>query len=114
MPDTVSDVRPFRALRYDPKNVADIGLCLSQPYDVISPAQQDAYYAQHPYNAIRLILNKIEASDTESNNRYTRSRDLLRQWSEKGILLPGVRAGVRPFRHRRKNREGAHRRRAAA
>ena len=38
MPDSINDVRPFRALHYDPAVVKDIGLCLSQPYDVISPA----------------------------------------------------------------------------
>ncbi len=86
MPDTVNDVRPFRALHYDPAKVTDIGLCLSQPYDVISPAQQDAYYAQHPHNVIRLILNRIEPTDTETENRYTRARDLLARWTSEGIL----------------------------
>jgi uncharacterized protein (DUF1015 family) len=88
MPDKINDVRPFRALHYDPKNVADIGLCLSQPYDVISPSQQDAYYAQHPCNVIRLILNRIEKGDTETDNRYTRARDLLKEWRDNGILHP--------------------------
>jgi uncharacterized protein (DUF1015 family) len=88
MPDSVNDVRPFRALHYDPAKVPDIGLCLSQPYDVISPAQQDAYYAQHPHNVIRLILNRITEGDTESDNRYTRARDLLSAWTRDGILRP--------------------------
>jgi uncharacterized protein (DUF1015 family) len=88
MPDTVNHVRPFRALHYDPAKVPDIGLCLSQPYDVISPAQQEAYYAQHPHNVIRLILGRIEAADTEADNRYTRARQLLRQWTAEGILHP--------------------------
>jgi uncharacterized protein (DUF1015 family) len=92
MPDSLNDVRPFRALHYDPAVVKDIGECLSQPYDVISPAQQDAYYHQHPYNVIRLILNKVEHGDDEESNRYTRARDLLSQWRAQGIL----RATVRP------------------
>jgi uncharacterized protein (DUF1015 family) len=61
-------------------------LCLSQPYDVISAAQQDAYYRQHPNNVIRLILGRTNDDDDEKNNRYTRARDLLGQWREKGIL----------------------------
>jgi uncharacterized protein (DUF1015 family) len=88
MPDRINDVRPFRALHYDPKKVRNIGLCLSQPYDVISPAQQEAYYGQHPFNVIRLILNRIEAGDDERNNRYTRARDLLAEWRADGILHP--------------------------
>ncbi len=88
MPDRINDVRPFRALHYDPKVVGNVGLCLSQPYDVISPAQQDAYYGLHKNNVIRLILNKIEPGDSEKNNRYTRARDLLAQWRESGCLHP--------------------------
>jgi uncharacterized protein (DUF1015 family) len=88
MPDRINDVRPFRALHYDPKKVENIGLCLSQPYDVISAAQQESYYGQHPFNVIRLILNKIEAGDDERNNRYTRARDLLAEWRAGGILHP--------------------------
>ena len=86
MPDEINDVRPFRALHYDPAVVPDIGMCLSQPYDVISPALQDSYYQQHPNNVIRLILGKIQNGDTEENNRYTRARDLLAQWRRDGVL----------------------------
>jgi uncharacterized protein (DUF1015 family) len=86
MQDSINDVRPFRALHYDPAVVKDIGECLSQPYDVISPAQQDAYYAQHPQNVIRLILGKEEAGDGEQNNRYTRAHALLSEWRAAGIL----------------------------
>ena len=86
MPDSVNDVRPFRALHYDPAVVPDVGLCLSQPYDVISASQQEAYYGQHPHNVVRLILGKTAATDNEEDNRYTRARDLLAQWREQGIL----------------------------
>lgn len=86
MPDQINEVRPFRALHYDPAVVPDIGLCLSQPYDVISGAQQEAYYRQHPNNVVRLILGRIEAGDNENANRYTRARDLLGRWREDGIL----------------------------
>jgi uncharacterized protein (DUF1015 family) len=86
MPDSINDVRPFRALHYDPSVVKDIGDCLSQPYDVISPAQQDAYHAQHPQNVIRLILGKEQAGDADGGNRYTRARDLLAEWRAAGIL----------------------------
>jgi uncharacterized protein (DUF1015 family) len=92
MPDSINDVRPFRALHYDPSVVKDIGGCLSQPYDVISPEQQEAYYRQNPHNVIRLILNRLEQGDNEETNRYTRARDLLSQWRREGVL----RATVRP------------------
>jgi uncharacterized protein (DUF1015 family) len=86
MPDRINDVRPFRALHYDPAVVGEVGPCLSQPYDVISPAQQEAYYEQCPHNVIRLILNRQEPSDDAARNRYTRARDLLSSWRASGVL----------------------------
>ncbi len=92
MPDRINDVRPFRALHYDPAKVPDIGLCLSQPYDVISPEQQEAYYRQAEQNVIRLILGREEPGDDDARNRYTRARDQLAAWREQGVL----RATARP------------------
>jgi uncharacterized protein (DUF1015 family) len=86
MSEIINEVRPFKAMHYNPKQIANIGLCLSQPYDVISEAQQEEYYKQHEYNVIRLILNKITPTDTENNNRYTRARDLLKEWQKKDII----------------------------
>ncbi len=86
MTEPVNDVRPFRALHYHPEKVDDIGLCLSQPYDVISPEQQEGYYRRHPHNVVRLILNREEPGDDGGNNRYTRTRDLLSRWHAEGIL----------------------------
>jgi uncharacterized protein (DUF1015 family) len=86
MTETLNDVLPFRALHYDPQEVQDVGLCLSQPYDVISAAQQEAYYRQDEHNVIRLILNREEAGDDERSNRYTRARDLLAVWRRQGVM----------------------------
>jgi uncharacterized protein (DUF1015 family) len=86
MAHLVNEVRPFRALHYDPEKVDDIGLCLAQPYDVISPEQQQAYYRQHPYNVIRLILNEERAGDSETENPYTRARSHLALWQAEGVI----------------------------
>ena len=86
MPDTINEVRPFRAIHYNPERIPEIGECLAQPYDVISPEQQDAYYRRHEHNVVRLILNRIGPEDDERNNRYTRARDLLRKWCEGEVL----------------------------
>jgi uncharacterized protein (DUF1015 family) len=81
-----NDVRPFITLHYNPEKVDNIGLCLTQPYDVISHDQKEMYYNQHEYNVIRFILGKKFHSDTESGNQYTRARDYLKQWKELEIL----------------------------
>ena len=76
---------PFRALRYDPTrvNMTDV---VTQPYDKISPAMQDAYYAASPYNLIRVILGKHLPKDNDAENVYTRAAATLHQWRSEGIL----------------------------
>jgi len=77
---------PFRALRYDPArvNMTDV---VTQPYDKITPAMQDAYYAASPYNLIRVILGKRFPTDTEDGeNVYTRAAATLNDWRAEGIL----------------------------
>jgi uncharacterized protein (DUF1015 family) len=77
---------PFRALRYDPARV-DMTHVVTQPYDKITPAMQDAYYAASPYNLIRVILGKHQPTDTDSgDNVYTRAAATLNDWRNQGIL----------------------------
>jgi uncharacterized protein (DUF1015 family) len=77
---------PFRALRYDPTrvNLTDV---VTQPYDKITPAMQDAYYAASPHNLIRVILGKHLPADTEAGqNVYTLAASTLNDWRAEGIL----------------------------
>ena len=63
---------PFRALRYDP-NEFPLAQVVTQPYDKITPAMQDRYYAASPYNLVRIILGRREPADNPANNVYTRA-----------------------------------------
>lgn len=81
----MASLYPFRALRYDPTlvNMADV---VTQPYDKITPAMQDRYYAKSPYNLIRIVLGKREPGDTETDNVYTRAAADFSAWRSEGIL----------------------------
>ncbi len=59
---------------------------VTQPYDKITPAMQDAYYAANPYNLIRVILGRQLPGDTNTENVYTRAAATLKQWRSEGIL----------------------------
>jgi uncharacterized protein (DUF1015 family) len=59
---------------------------IAPPYDVIDPALQDALYARHANNVIRLILNREEQGDNDQHNRYTRAARFLKDWQHEGIL----------------------------
>jgi len=94
MKKNLNDVLPFKGVMYSkPKLKQEIGLCLCQPYDVITPEQQEAYYNQHENNFVRLVLNKIYETDDESNNRYTRSANLLKKWLKEKILIRSEKKG---------------------
>ena len=79
-------IYPFRALRYDPARVhmEDV---VTQPYDKITPAMQDRYYAASPYNLVRIILGKHYPGDNDEENVYTRAADTLRTWRREHVLV---------------------------
>jgi len=83
------EIQAFRGIRYDLGHVGSLSDVTAPPYDVISPELQDALYKRHPYNIVRLILNRIEpADDNEANNRYTRAAQFFKRWKAEGVLFP--------------------------
>ena len=86
----MADIRAFRAHRYDLGRVGNLSDVIAPPYDVIDPALQQALYDRSPYNVIRLILNKEAPADTETDNRYTRSAAVLRDWLRDDVLDAGL------------------------
>jgi uncharacterized protein (DUF1015 family) len=83
----MAEIRAFRAYRYDLGRVGNLSDVVAPPYDVIDPALQQALYDRSPHNVIRLILNREEPGDTDTNNRYTRAAGCLRDWQQERILL---------------------------
>jgi uncharacterized protein (DUF1015 family) len=82
----MAHIAPFRALRYNPRRV-DPSQVVTQPYDKITPELQERYYAASPFNLIRIILGKLEATDHAGNNPYTRAAHFFENWRQQGIFL---------------------------
>ena len=83
----MASIYPFRAWRYNPAAVK-LDDVVTQPYDKISPAMQQAYYQRSPYNLVRIILGLPELFDAERGESvYTRAARDLRAWREQGILM---------------------------
>jgi len=72
-------VAPLPGLRYDPARAGELRDLIAPPYDVISPAQQEALYARSPYNVVRLILPR-------EPDRGAASAAALRDWIAKGVI----------------------------
>ncbi len=80
-------IYPFRAWRYNPSAVR-LDDVVTQPYDKISPAMQQAYYQRSPFNLVRIILGLPELFDADKGeNVYTRAARDLSAWREQGILV---------------------------
>ncbi len=98
----MAHIAPFAAIHYAPETVP-IDQVIAPPYDVLSPAQQDALYARHPDNVVRLMLNKVTPEDTDTDNRYTRSAAFLRDALERGVLVrddtPALYEYIQLFEH---------------
>ena len=81
----MAEVRPFRGIRYD--STVDLGEVLCPPYDVISTEQQRELHEINQFNAIRLEFGIETATDTSTDNRYTRAARTLEEWIGSGVLM---------------------------
>jgi uncharacterized protein (DUF1015 family) len=82
----MAQVQPFRAFRYNPARVP-FDRVLTQPYDKISPAMQEKYYAADAHNLITVEKGRTYADDSPQNNVYTRAATALEQWIRDSIVL---------------------------
>jgi uncharacterized protein (DUF1015 family) len=74
------DLRPFRALHYEPAVVGGFADVVAPPYDVIDEAQLERLYMRSPYNVVRLILNR-------SADRYAAAAAEMAAWRRRGVLV---------------------------
>jgi uncharacterized protein (DUF1015 family) len=83
----MASIYPFRAWRYNPSAVK-LDDVVTQPYDKISPAMQQAYYQRSPFNLVRIILGLPELFDAERGESvYTRAARDFSAWREQGVLI---------------------------
>jgi uncharacterized protein (DUF1015 family) len=82
----MADIRPFRALRFNPDRVT-ADRAVTQPYDKITTAMQEQYYAASPFNLVRIELGKPLAQDNDNDNVYTRAAGFLNTWRHENVLL---------------------------
>ncbi len=91
----MAQVYPFPAYRYNASRVS-YGRVLTQPYDKISPAMQDKYYAADPNNLIAVEKGRVLPGDTppsvpNEDNVYTRAAVALKNWIREQIVVQDTR-----------------------
>ncbi len=82
---SVPDLRPFRALRFEPSSVGDVGAVVAPPYDVIDAATRARLIARHPANVVRLDM-PVEETGDQPDDRYRRAARALATWRSDGTL----------------------------
>src|SRR3954453_14027692 len=76
--ETITDVRPFRALHFDPARV-DLATVVTPPYDVIDAAQRARLAERSEHNGVRLILP--DPGDEAAAGA------LFESWLDQGIVV---------------------------
>src|SRR3954462_7284614 len=77
----MADVKPLRALHYDPAVVGSLDAVVAPPYDVIDPEQRAELAARSPYNVVRIDL-------PEGDDPYAEAARLFQQWQDEDAVVP--------------------------
>lgn len=95
----MAEIVPFHGLRYDETKAGPLGDLICPPYDVISDAQRDALLERSAHNFVRIELGRSEPRDDPVDNRYSRAKSTIGEWSDKGILRYDSRPAVYLYDH---------------
>jgi uncharacterized protein (DUF1015 family) len=76
----MAELKPLRALHYDPAVAGRLGDVVSPPYDVIDAEQRDALVARSPFNVVQIDL-------PVGPDRYADAAALLETWKSDGVVV---------------------------
>src|SRR3954451_12277663 len=80
----MADVKPLRALHYDPAVVGALDAVVAPPYDVIDPEQRAQLADRSPYNVVRIDLPE---ADEPGGDPYAAAAGLLERWQADGAVV---------------------------
>lgn len=83
----MTNIRPFRGLRYNPDKFCDLSEVIAMPYDRIHAVEQARYYALSPYSVTHIIQGRKTPADNDENNVYTRARSYMLNWIAEDVLI---------------------------
>ncbi len=83
----MAEINAFRGVRYDVKKISSLTDVVTPPYDRVPEDVQTALYARSPLNMVRIIKGRVEPSDDERNNVYTRAARTFQEWLASGVLV---------------------------
>ncbi len=79
------EIRAFRALRYNPEIVPDLGRVVAPPYDVVSPSRRAELAARDPRNVVAIDL-PVDAGAADPDEKYRQAARTFAAWRSDGTL----------------------------
>ncbi|MDA0270930.1 MAG: DUF1015 domain-containing protein [Chloroflexi bacterium] len=92
----MTEIRPFRGLRYDPKRVSGDEV-IAPPYDVVGAEAVATLHARSPYNAAHL-----ENPAGSERERFDGAARLLKSWTSEAVLKRDARPAYYVYEQRAK------------
>ncbi len=83
----MAKVIPFRGMRFNTEKFSNLNDVTAPPYDIIPPEKQQELYNGNENNIIRVDFGVDFDTDSETENRYTRSGAFLKEWIENEVLI---------------------------
>jgi uncharacterized protein (DUF1015 family) len=77
----MAEIRPLKALHYDPERTGGLQPVVAPPYDVIDSAQREELEARSPYNVVRIDLPQT------NGDPYAAAAELLARWRAEGVVV---------------------------
>jgi len=75
------EVKPFRAVRYDPEKVS-MEKVVAPPYDIISEEEKENLHRRSEHNIAR-----VDSAHGEGKSKYLRAKELLEGWMKEEVLV---------------------------
>ena len=83
----MADLRPFRALRYDPAFAGAAEDLIAPPYDVVAGQARLDLYARSPYNIARIDYGEDRPDIDSGVDHYALAARELHAWQAAGVLV---------------------------
>jgi uncharacterized protein (DUF1015 family) len=79
----MAEIRPLRAVRYEPSAVGSLDAVAAPPYDVIDDEMRAALVGKSPFNVVEIDLPEAE----DGGDPYLHAQTTYEHWLQQGILV---------------------------
>ena len=79
----MAEIRPLRAVRYQPSAVGSLNAVVAPPYDVIDADMRTARVSKSPFNVVEIDLPVAE----DGGDPYLHAQTTYEHWLQQGVLV---------------------------